>query len=1594
LWVSSLILTPPGALSGSVVVSAAAPPPRADDPLPERIGKYRIDGKLGFGGFGTVYLAYDEHLERRVALKVPSQAVLQDPALRARFVAEARAAARMEHEGIARIYEVEPEGPPIFTASEYIDGQPLKAVLNKGPLPPETAVEIAIALALALAHAHAAHVVHRDVKPSNVMLKKDGKVKLIDFGLALLDSSSQSRECLVMGTPTYMSPEQAEPHAGKVGQASDEYSLGVVLYEMLCGRTPFQGDPGVVIHQVIHAQVPRLRELAPGVPEALETICLKALAKDPRHRHSSCRVFARELQRWLDDFRTRSGATQSMTLWASAVAPGDQAPADRKAGLWLRSRDALHSLIRLAAQRAATEENIERQKADGLEEAERNGTKRIKDATRQYEATRHELLAQDRSQTERRDEFIGQGLSAATAKYRARTDWITERAQRLFRAAEKYYREAAFDADVLYEAKQQETKRLYQKRLDQIEAAKRVYRKLQIRVMNLAVRLAQYGLEPPDIRAKMPRRPARIDALEHQLAVVRNGLDEIEARPALRGSFTARLRRSATAAEIAPIYGRVCADLCLARGMTRSLQRGAARRLDLRLAALRTRFESSLNKASAKQQRFVAYVGERSELLLKKAQWFYERQCAMTRAQAATPEGVAGRLAELDQVYREEHARADKTWRARVAAIQSRYRADYDALAEHWRRGVREAVAAIAAIGGSVDRSQPPWDARDWYEWSPPQLPPPVIRFGAIRIAMNQIEHGMPRDERLHVGLPDELIWPALLPFPEQSSLLIETPAAGREVAAALLQVVIMRLLTSLPPGQLRFTIVDPLGLGTDFGAFQQLNDYEDSPVVVRTEAQQILQSLGDLCDHVEKIIQNYLRDTHPSIAEFNALAGEMAEPFRVLVVRDFPAQFDEAACSRLARIVAHGARCGVLTLIVRDSDAPVPSGITLRELATHAVHLVWRNGRMTWNDPDFGPFPLELDPTPPSALTKQVLGLVGTASAAARRVEVPFEFVTPPRDLWWSSSSRAGLEVGLGKAGPTKVQTLVLGRKTAHHVLLAGRTGSGKSSLLHALITNLALHYSPDEVELYLIDFKKGVEFKTYATFELPHARVIAIESEREFGLSVLERLDAELKDRGDRFRAAGVQDLNGYRAIEGLPPLPRTLLIVDEFHEFFIEEDKISQAVSLLLDRLVRQGRAFGIHVYLGSQTLSGAFGLARSTLGQMGVRIALQCSESDAHLILSEENGAARLLSRPGEAIYNDANGRVEGNHFFQVAWLPEDRREEYLEQIRALARQRGWQPPSPQVVFEGNAPAALANNPQLHARLTSPPVSRPFRPVLAWLGESIAIKDPTAASFRRQPGDNLLAVGQDRSAGLGVMAAALVGLASQYPPAGPSTARFYLLDGTPDDVPEAGALARVAAVLPHSVTVAGRREANEILIELAEEVKRRLEAETPAGPDLFLFLCELGRFRELRSKAEYDFGTAPSPPAAASALESVLREGPPLGIYTLVWCDGMNVLKRTFSRAVQQEFGSRIAFQMGTSDSAELLDTPQAGKLGAHRALFLDEEQGRLEKFRPYSLPSRDWLGWVRGQFASLGWLTPTPESIAIGPGPRSASPEEH
>ena len=999
-------------------------------------------------------------------------------------------------------------------------------------------------------------------------------------------------------------------------------------------------------------------------------------------------------------------------------------------------------------------------------------------------------------------------------------------------------------------------------------------------------------------------------------------------------------------------------------------------RFETLLADLTARNEQELEQAENRYPALLAEIPARRDRELAEAETSYSE-----------------RVRQLDERYEEQKRRVAEKYAETVAENDRQYDEEWNELADRWRSGIERFRTTIEAAHRQCDRWFPDWHETDWEHRPPPTETPPVFRIGHYEVSLGRIEGGVPEDERLRPE-QTEFPLPALLPFPERSLLLLKSAGQGREQATRLIQAVMLRMLTSMPPGRVRFTIIDPVGLGESFSAFMHLADYEEKLIASRiwTDPGHIEQRLTDLTDHMENVIQVYLRNEFETIQKYNDFAGEMAEPYRVLVVADFPTSFTETAAHKLKSIVSSGARCGVFTLLSVDTRLPLPRELDLADLTPHALSLNWRAGRFVEKHADYGLMPLVFDELPQTDRFTRIVRAVGSQVLDAGRVEVPYACVVPAPERWWTADSREGLDVPLGRAGARKLQHLRLGGGTSHHVLVAGKTGSGKSNLMHALIVNLALRYGPDEVELYLVDFKKGVEFKSYGSGQLPHARVVAIESEREFGLSVLARLDEELRRRGDLFRDGGVQDLAAYRArrAPGSQPgtasrrgqetcaereakLPRILLIIDEFQELFVEDDRIAQDAALYLDRLVRQGRAFGIHVLLGSQTLAGAYSLARSTIGQMAVRIALQCSEADAHLILSEENTAARLLTRPGEAIYNDANGLYEGNHPFQVVWLPDQERREYMERIAKLSKDRHVDAPPP-IVFEGNAPADPRENPVLADLLKARSWPQSLPTARAWVGAPVAIKGPTAAEFIRQGGSNLLVVGHREESGLGVLATCLIGLAAQHCPTGQvnrsPAAGFYIFDGMRSGAPAKGLWRLLASVLPHQVKVVPPREAAAAVQEIAEELARRRQNDETDAPSLYLLVDHLSRFRDLR-KAEDDFGFSSygedKPPSPAAQFAGIMRDGPEVGIHSLIWCDTYNSVMRSIDRQGLRDLEMRVLFQMNAADSSNLIDSPAAARLGVFRAVLYDDGQGRLEKFRPYGVPSDEWLRQVGEQF---------------------------
>ena len=873
------------------------------------------------------------------------------------------------------------------------------------------------------------------------------------------------------------------------------------------------------------------------------------------------------------------------------------------------------------------------------------------------------------------------------------------------------------------------------------------------------------------------------------------------------------------------------------------------------------------------------------------------------------------------------------------------------------------------------------WDSDRWNTWLPAKKMPEALYIGDLfdfELAAELFQGEVQHDAVIQI--------PAMLEFPTGRPLLfLNQRSSDGPVLDSGMENIVAKLIAIAPPGRLKLTFIDSIGLGENFSKFMQLGDYDDSLITSRawSEPEHIEKRLKELSEHIETVIQKRLRHEYPTIAEYNRQAGEIAEPYHVVVVHDFPSGFTESSAKRLLSLIQNGPRCGVFPIICLHTDQPLPTGVSADSLQSLTWNIYAEENYAPWcrmNNPVFNnnawsnsvinKFQLRIPESIENNLLERIIADVGQAAVQNSQVAVPYFKMLSMAGLqpenpqaWWETDGITGtgssaemVDVPLGPATAHKLQSLTFGKGTAHHALVAGRTGSGKSNLFHVVISTLAIKYSPDEVKLYLIDFKKGVEFKSYADYELPHAHVIAIESEREFGLSVLDGLERQMTQRGKDFRAAGANDIAEYRATTGTK-LPRLILIVDEFQEFFSEDDAIARQSAGILDRLVRQGRSFGIHVMLGSQSLAGSYTLARSTMDQMQIRIALPCSEADSRLILADDNAAARMLSRPGEAIYNSSSGLIEGNNFFQVAMFSDEDREHYLKTIRDKPAGSKRKP----IVFEGHEPAAVEHSEPFNALVFSAGWPRPEKSTEVYLGEPIALTAISSMRFRRQGGSNLLVVTREEEEAVGVVAACILSIAAQRPP---DSVRVYILDFTTADASWADLPEDISDLFPHSIEVLGRRDLPGLLEELTTKITQRLDDEQTNGlSNYYLVVLGLQRARDLRSDQSTSFSfDGDDSVSLSSQFASILREGPEVGIHSIVWCDTFLNLDRTMEPRALIEFGTRLVGSMSQDDSIRLLDDAVASRIDRpHRMIKYDEDQvGVFEKFRPFRIPTSEWL----------------------------------
>jgi S-DNA-T family DNA segregation ATPase FtsK/SpoIIIE len=304
-----------------------------------------------------------------------------------------------------------------------------------------------------------------------------------------------------------------------------------------------------------------------------------------------------------------------------------------------------------------------------------------------------------------------------------------------------------------------------------------------------------------------------------------------------------------------------------------------------------------------------------------------------------------------------------------------------------------------------------------------------------------------------------------------------------------------------------------------------------------------------------------------------------------------------------------------------------------------------------------------------------------------------------------------------------------------------------------------------------------------------------------------------------------------------------------------------------------------------------------------------------------------------------------------------------RDAALKKIRDRADKTPNEYPGP-IVFEGNAPADVRDNLPLRAALEATPVASPVQ-ARVWLGAPNSIKGPTEAVFVRQSGGNLLVIAQSEERASTILAVALVSLAAQF---SRDAARFILLDNTPAGFPQREFLEHTVDAIPQEITWANNGNLSETMSGLEGELKKRGENAAASAPEIFILIQGIHNFKKLRQEDEFNFSSSNSENSPAATFLNLVTEGPGRGIHVIVTCDTYNNVSRYLGRKALSEFEMRVVFQMSATDSASLIDAPNASTLGLHRALFYNEREGSLETFRPYAQPDNGWIEEIAHSFA--------------------------
>ena len=785
---------------------------------------------------------------------------------------------------------------------------------------------------------------------------------------------------------------------------------------------------------------------------------------------------------------------------------------------------------------------------------------------------------------------------------------------------------------------------------------------------------------------------------------------------------------------------------------------------------------------------------------------------------------------------------------------------------------------------------------------------------------------------------------PAILPFTESNATGFCVDPTCVLQMTDLMQMLAMRVLISVPVEQVKCHFIDLYGYEKSAKHFNRLSDKVKEGAVI-SDKRTLSEFVTNLEDKVRQLNRNVLLDCS-SLREYNSNPSHIAIPYHFIFFSHIHQQVDREILSRITSLCAgkNASTCGIFFFYTIDRNAVGQQKDIFDELLNMSTIILYDENGAHFSNSIYGKdfeerYTIELDKNVPENLS-QIIKEINHRSDNIKPQIVSFNQMLEDKIAsgdYWKGNTSEGISIPIGRKGANDLVNFTLGGKTADYfAMIGGRPGYGKTVLLHDIICYGSIIYSPQELELYLIDCTNGTGFKPYEN--LPHARFVSITKQREYTDSAIDYLVNEMFRRADLFKTAGeqtgeaIEKIERYRSVTN-DVLPRILVIIDEFQVLLEKKDKLSNKISKSLEKIIREGRKYGISIIFCTQSYRNIdFDTELITL-----RIAFNLKEMDSLKVLGTGNDSAAHLTKKGEAIFNNKNGEKDANVVFQAAFT--DQMRHYVDFCaEQWSKFDGVKPK--RFVFDGKAVSNLGSNSQFIKSLSEMDINQDH--LITYIGVPLFIRENHSyLTFHKAIASNLLICGTDITGALTSMALINYQL-SQTMEADEVKESLFIADYFSESSEAAIYLRKFAQL--SGIPYLQKKELEPAIDRIEAVLKKRIDDDMSGIEEEHSLI--VGTIAYIQNAHDMKRNQYNQVSNLSAKIQNILKNGPDYGIHLIVYAYNYKGLLDVLDTSFVSSFGNRIIMQ-GGAVGPQLIQEAEALVKG-NALLFTEDESTTYEQ----------------------------------------------